>query len=100
MDLCLTATNNHNGKIGHELHFLLVIDARSKNPLYFCYNAGNIPNVVTLSSAIAELKLMKVDVGMVILDAGYSSNANLLALYGENIYFLTRLSDNLKICKT
>ena len=73
-------------------------------PLFFRYNAGNIVDVTTLRSTIAELSEFGVDTEYAILDAGYYSEGNIRSLYGEDnngktIPFLTRLGANLKLYK-
>jgi transposase len=73
-------------------------------PLFFRYNAGNIVDVSTLRSTIAELKAFGVNTDYAILDAGYYSEGNIRSLYGDGtdeaaIPFLTRLSSNLKLYK-
>jgi len=68
----LTAINTHNGVTSNESRLLLVVDRKSGMPLFFRYNAGNIVDVTTLRSTIAELNIFGVDVNYAIVDAGYS----------------------------
>jgi len=99
IDFYLTAMNNHNGKVSKEARLILVVDSQSKRPLFFRYNPGNVPDVSTLKATIDELKALRVDMGMTILDAGYYSERNAIALCDEHIPFLTRLSPNRKLYK-
>ncbi|MCL2458534.1 MAG: transposase [Desulfobulbus sp.] len=99
IDACLTAVNNHNGVICEEMRLVLVVDKRSGKPLFFRYNAGNMPDVSTLWATVLELKALHVDVGMTILDAGYFSEKNVAALGAAHIPFLTRLAPNRKLYK-
>jgi len=72
-------------------------------PLFFRYNAGNIVDVSTLRSTIAELEAFGINTDFAIVDAGYYSGDNIKSLYGDNenqtIPFLTRLSANLTLYK-
>jgi hypothetical protein len=100
----LTAVNTHNGVTSNETRLLLVVDRMSKMPLFFRYNAGNIVDVTTLRSTIAELEVFGVNVDYAIVDAGYYSEDNVRSLYGDDdggkaIRFLTRLGTNLKLYK-
>jgi hypothetical protein len=101
----LTAVNTHNGVTSNEARLLLVVDQRSGMPLFFRFNAGNIVDVTTLRSTIAELYAFGVEVGYAIVDAGYYSENNIRSLYGDDnensrtIPFLTRLGSNLKLYK-
>jgi hypothetical protein len=105
-DICfpLTAVNTHNGVTSNESRLLMVVDRKSGMPLYFRYNAGNIVDVTTLRSTIAELNAFGVDIDYAIVDAGYYSEGNVRSLYGdgnegEAIPFITRIGSNLKLYK-
>ena len=100
----LTAINTHNGVTSNETRLLLVVDRKTEMPLFFRYNAGNIVDVTTLRSTIAELEAFGVKMDYAIVDAGYYSENNIRSLYGEGsddkaIPFLTRLGPNLKLYK-
>lgn len=100
----LTAINTHNGVTSNEARLILVIDRNSNMPLFFRYNARNIVDVTTLRSTIAELSAYGIDVNYTIVDAGYYSEDNIVALYGDEkseckIPFLTRLIPNRKLYK-
>ena len=102
----LTAPNTHNGVTSNETRLLMVVDRITHMPLYFRYNAGNIVDVTTLRSTIAELEAFGVNTDYAIVDAGYCSKDNMQSLYGKNndgdksIPFLTRIGSNLTMYKT
>jgi hypothetical protein len=103
-DICfpLTAVNTHNGLTSNESRLLMVVDRKSGMPLYFRYNAGNIVDVTTLRSTIAELNAFGVNIDYAIVDAGYYSEGNIRSLYGDDneaIPFITRIGSNLKLYK-
>jgi len=104
-DICfpLTAISTHNGVTNNETRLLYVVDRKSGMPLFFRYNAGNIVDVSTLRSTIAELEAIGIDTDFAILDSGYYSEGNIRSLYGDGdktIPFLTRLGSNRKLYKT
>ena len=96
----ITAVNNHNGVISNEARLILVVDRKSGLPLYFRYVAGNIVDVSTLVSTLAELDCSGIDVDYAIVDAGYYSEKNVRELQGAMISFVTRLKPNLKLYKS
>jgi hypothetical protein len=95
----ITAVNNHNGVISNEARLILVVDRKSGLPLYFRYVAGNIVDVSTLVSTLAELDCSGIDVDYAIVDAGYYSEKNIREMQAAAISFITRLKPNLKLYK-
>ena len=101
----LTAISTHNGVSSNETRLLMVVDRKSHMPLYFRYNAGNIVDVTTLRSTIAELEAFGVDTDYAIVDAGYCSKDNMTSFsggdndYDKAIPFLTRIGSNLTLYK-
>ena len=100
IDFYLTAVNNHGGEINNETRLILVVDKLTKKPLYFRYNAGNVPDVSTLLATKDELRIMNVDIGLIIMDAGYPSDKALDDLFDEEVPFLSRLKPNRKLYKS
>ena len=68
-------------------------------PIYFRYCAGNIVDVSTLCTTIAELSQYNINVDYAIVDAGYFSETNASAMYKNGIHFITRLAPNRKLYK-
>lgn len=95
----LTAISNHNGKISNEIRLIYVTQEETGIPVYLRYVSGAIPDVMTVPATIKELKEMSVDVKEVLLDAGYYSEKNILKLYKENIHFVCRMKENLRLYK-
>ncbi|MDR0571826.1 MAG: transposase [Rickettsiales bacterium] len=96
----LTKNNAHQGVISNEIRLILVIDKLSSLPLFFNYVPGNIVDVTTLKKTILTLKQHKIKIKDTIMDAGYYSKQNILAMYEQKIDFLTRLSATNLIYKT
>jgi len=95
----LTAINNHNGLISNEARLILVMDRRTRMPIYFRYAAGNIVDVTTLKTTLMELKAYGVNVNFAVVDAGYYSEKNIRAMQSENIPFVVRMVPNRKLYK-
>jgi hypothetical protein len=98
-EMSITQLNNHNGDISTEVRLIYVIDRRNGMPIYFRYCPGNIVDVSTLCTTIAELSQYNVNVDYAIVDAGYFSESNVKDLYRDGIHFITRLAPNRKIYK-
>jgi hypothetical protein len=90
----ITAVNNHNGVISREARLIYVVERNTGFPLFFRYVAGNIVDVSTLQVTLNLMKAYGIDIHHSILDAGYSSEANLRKLIRGKVSFLIRLPDN------
>ena len=95
----LTAISNHNGDISNEARLIYVVQHNTGMPVYFRYCPGNVIDASTLVRCLEELKEQGVDTKFAVLDAGYYSAANIGALFGAGVSFLTRLKENLKLYK-
>jgi hypothetical protein len=95
----LTALNSHQGEVHNEVRLIFVVDRQTNLPLYFRYVAGNIIDVSTLQTTLAELKEFGIQTDFVIMDAGYGSQDNFLELYKNQIPFLTRFISNRTLYK-
>lgn len=87
----LTAWGLHGEEIDKQVRFLLVVDEKSKQPLYFRTLPGNIVDVSTLTNTIKELKQYGIEKAFAFLDAGFFSEDNIKEMYLEEMNFLTRL---------
>ena len=97
--MSITQLNNHNGDINLEIRLIYVIDRRNGMPIYFRYCPGNIVDVSTLCTTMAELSQYGISIDYAIVDAGYFSEDNVKELYKNKIHFVTRLAPNRKIYK-
>lgn len=91
IDFPLCAWGHHNGGIEKETRLILVVDKDTKMPLYFRYVAGNVPDVITLDTTIAEISKVGIKTSFAIIDAGYFCEDNIKDLYNSSISFITRL---------
>lgn len=97
--MSITQLNNHNGDINLEIRLIYVIDRSNGMPIYFRYCPGNIVDVSTLCTTVAELSQNGISIDYAIVDAGYFSEDNITELYKNGIHFITRLAPNRKIFK-
>jgi len=95
----LTAVNNHNGVLSKESRLILVHDRNSGLPIYFRYAAGNIVDVSTLETTMAEMQAYGIDIEHAIVDAGYYSEKNIKALRAKRVSFVLRMPPNRKLYK-
>ena len=91
IDISLTALGHHGGVIENEIRMIMVVDRISEEPLYFRYVAGNIVDVITLKTTMNELSALNINANYALLDAGYCSEDNIVALYKAEISFLMRV---------
>ena len=77
-----------------EARLIYAIDRKTGMPLYFRYCPGNIVDVTTLCTTLAELRQYSISVDYAIVDAGYCSEDNIRALYQNHVRFVTRLPSN------
>lgn len=99
MDSPVSKFGYHGGSTEQETCLVMVVDQKTRTPLYFRYVAGNIVDVSTLQNTIAELLKMGVKSTFALLDAGYYSEANIKNLYSGGIDFLTRMPAGRKLFK-
>jgi hypothetical protein len=92
-----SALSNHNGVISRESRLIYVVERSTGMPIFFRAVAGNIVDVSTLRVTMNMLKVQGIDVRHSILDAGYSSEANLRAMLDQGISFLTRMPEHQKV---
>jgi transposase len=99
IDFPLSAWGHHGGEVERETRLLMVVEKESGMPLYFRYMAGNIVDVTTLSTTVAELAKMGVNTAFALIDAGYYSEENVKNLFASGIAFLTRLPAGRRLYK-
>lgn len=97
--LPITAVSNHNGEINNEVRLIYVVQRGTGMPIYMRYIPGNVVDVSTLLTTIAEVKALKVDTKFAILDAGYLTLASIEILLDQKISFLARVKKNWSLYK-
>lgn len=81
----------NDGGIDTQFRFHLVVDQNTKKPLFYRMTPGNIADVSTLGTTMAELRALGVASSFALLDAGFCSEDNIKLLREHKIDFLTRL---------
>ncbi|MDY0289506.1 MAG: transposase [Sphaerochaeta sp.] len=99
VDMPLTALSTHNGDINFEMRLIYVVDRISGMLLYMRYCPGNVVDISTLRTTVAELEQMGIKTQMALVDAGYYSEGNVGALYADKIGFVSRVGTNRKLFK-
>jgi hypothetical protein len=99
INIPLTAINNHNGVINNEIRLIYVVDQKSGLPIFFDLIPGNIIDNSTLKFIIRTLSAYEVEISFIIMDAGYSSESNLIFLNELNVPYIARMNANLKAYK-
>lgn len=87
----MTAWGYGGGHIAKQVSCLMLVEDKSKMPIYFRCVPGNIPDVSTLRVTLEEIKSLRLNPESVILDAGFFSEENIKLLFSYNIPFVTRL---------
>ena len=87
----LNAWGRSDGKIEKQFRFLCVLDQENNRPLFYRLLPGNILDVNTLQTTIAELKAMGVINSVVLIDAGYFSETNIKHIRKKLIFYLACL---------
>jgi len=87
----INAFGYSSGNIEQNVTCLMLVDKASSLPIYFRAIGGDIADISTVKTTIAEIKKLGLDADSAILDAGFCSKENLQFMCKENIDFITRL---------
>lgn len=85
------------GTIEENVTCLMLVDKKSKLPIYFRAVGGDIADISSLKTTIAEIKRLGLKTESAILDAGFCSKENLQFMCQEKINFITRLPKSHKV---
>lgn len=87
----INAFGYSGGLIEENVTCLTLVDKESKLPIYFRAIGGDIADISSLKTTVAEIKNLGLEAGSAILDAGFCSKENLQFMCQEKINFITRL---------
>ena len=90
--------NKENDRLP-QFNLALVYGQETNLPYYYRKLAGNIPDVSTLKTLLADLDDLGFDKLKVVLDRGFYSEANINALYKDHLKFLLSASTSLNFIK-
>lgn len=93
----INAFGYSGGNIEQNVTCLMLVDKKSKLPIYFRAIGGDIADVSTVKTTVAEIKKLGLEADSAILDAGFCSKENLQFMCSEQINFITRLPKSHKV---
>ena len=96
----INAFGYSGGTIEENITCLMLVDKKSKLPIYFRAVGGDIADISSLKTTIAEIKRLGLKTASAILDAGFCSKENLQFMCQEKINFITRLPKSHKVFST
>ena len=74
-----------------QIKFLVLYEAATCQPIAFRKLPGNISDVVTISNAVEQLRVLGIEGAELITDSGYCSTANIARLLLAKFRFITRV---------
>lgn len=97
MNNTINAFGYSNGSIEQNVSCLMLVDKKSNLPIYFRAIGGDIADISTVKTTVAEIKKLGLRADSAILDAGFCSKENLQFMCTEQINFITRLPKSHKV---
>src|SRR5271156_6224273 len=85
------------GSIEENVSCLMLVDQKLQLPIYFRAVGGDIADVSTVKTTVAEIRKLGLTTESAILDAGFCSKENLQFMCEEEINFVTRLPKSHKL---
>ncbi len=71
------------------IKLLTLYSVKSREPLAFAKQPGNIPDVISIENTLAQLGCLNLKNPLVVTDNGYYSNKNMMEFALRNVKFLT-----------
>lgn len=90
--------NKENDRLP-QINLALVFGEQSNLPFYYRKLPGNIPDVVTLQTLLADLDVLGFNKLNLVMDRGFFSEANVNALYKDHLKFLLAASTSLRMIR-
>lgn len=90
--------NKENDRLA-QLNLLLLFGEKSGLPFYYRKLTGNIPDVTTVKSLLADLDVLGLNKVKLVMDRGFYSEANINGLFKEHLKFLVGVRVKLNIVK-
>lgn len=92
-EACYGYNKDHDGL--KTIKFVVLQSVKDKEPIAFATQRGNIPDVKSLESALAQIRCFSLNKPLVVTDNGYFSQENILYYISKSIKFLTRATNKL-----
>ena len=90
--------NKENDKLP-QLNLALVFGQESNLPFYYRKLSGNIPDIVTLKTLLADLAVLGFSKLNLVMDRGFFSEPNINALFRDHMKFILAASTSLKMIR-
>lgn len=82
-----------------QINLALVYGEQSRLPFYYRKLAGNIPDVKTVKTLLADLEILGLDKVKLAMDRGFFSIDNINGLFKEHLKFLISVRTSLKLIR-
>lgn len=86
---------NKDGDGLNTIKLLTLYSVKDREPIAFAKQPGNIPDVISIENALAQLKSLHVEKPLIVTDNGYYSQKNMLEFVRRNMKFLTLADPNI-----
>jgi hypothetical protein len=80
---------NKDGDGLNTIKLLTLYSVKSREPLAFAKQPGNIPDVISIENALAQLNCLGLENPLIVTDNGYYSQHNMMEFALRNVKFLT-----------
>ena len=80
---------NKDGDGLNTIKLLTLYSVKSREPLAFAKQPGNIPDVISIENALSQLKCLGLENPLIVTDNGYYSQSNMMEFALHNVKFLT-----------
>jgi len=81
------------------IKLLTLYSVKDEEPIAYAKQPGNVPDVIGIDNAIAQLKCFGIDKPLVTTDTGYYSEDNLREMCRRNMKFLTLLDTDVLVAR-
>ena len=89
-----TAIGHHGGSYSKEARILCMTEKKTGRLLFMFYYAGNFIDAHTITHSMQMLREFGLKPNSILIDSGFSTNADLKAFKDNGIEFLTRIGAN------
>ena len=80
---------NKDGDGLNTIKLLTLYSVKSREPLAFAKQPGNVPDVISIENTLSQLKCINLEKPLVVTDNGYYSQKNMMEFALRNMKFLT-----------
>lgn len=74
------------------IKFVTLYSVKNRLPIAYCKQPGNIPDVISIQTALTQLSVLGVTKPLIVTDNGYYSMGNMVEFLDSNMKFLTLAS--------